>query len=43
MNWRVLGLLLLLALGLRVAAAINTQVINHDGARFTIIIPAEHA
>ena len=36
MNLRVLGILLLLALGLRIAAAINTKVINHDGARFTM-------
>jgi 4-amino-4-deoxy-L-arabinose transferase-like glycosyltransferase len=31
-----LGALLLLALALRVAAAANTAVINHDGARFTM-------
>lgn len=36
MNRRALGTLLLLALGLRIAAAVNTQVINHDGARFTM-------
>jgi 4-amino-4-deoxy-L-arabinose transferase-like glycosyltransferase len=36
MNRRVLGLLCLLALVLRVAAAVNTRVINHDGARFTM-------
>ncbi|HZN62505.1 MAG TPA: glycosyltransferase family 39 protein, partial [Planctomycetota bacterium] len=36
MNWRAFGVLLLLALALRVAAAINTRVINHDGARFTM-------
>jgi len=33
---RPLGALLLLALALRVAAAANTAVINHDGARFTM-------
>ncbi len=36
MNWRPLGTLLLLALALRIAAAANTAVINHDGARFTM-------
>lgn len=36
MNWRVLALLCLLALVLRIAAAVNTKVINHDGARFTM-------
>ena len=36
MNLRVLGIILLLALAFRVAAAINTKVINHDGARFTM-------
>src|SRR5262245_35499662 len=36
MNRRALGMLLLLALALRIAAAVNTKVINHDGARYTM-------
>jgi hypothetical protein len=36
MNRRALGILLLLGLILRIAAAVNTKVINHDGARFTM-------
>ena len=36
MNLRVLGILLLLGLVLRIAAAVNIKVINHDGARFTM-------
>jgi 4-amino-4-deoxy-L-arabinose transferase-like glycosyltransferase len=36
MNLRAVGVILFLALALRAAAAINTKVINHDGARFTM-------
>lgn len=35
MNRHALGALLLAALALRIAAAVNTHVINHDGARYT--------